>query len=75
MKRFLAVLLIATVSFLAGMFVGKFAMSRKIVINVVDLKELVEVIERYNEAKYELERIKEWNEHVVTDPPPEEGKK
>jgi len=65
MKKFLAILLIAAVSFLAGIFVGRFVMSRKIVINVVDVKELVEIIERYNEVKYELKKIKEWNEQAV----------
>ena len=75
MKKFLAVLLIAAVCFLAGVFVGRFVMSREIVIHVVDVKELVEIIERYNEVKYERERMKEWNEGVVMDPQPQEGKK
>jgi len=75
MKKFLAILLITVICFLAGVLVGRFVMSRKIVINVVDIKELVEVIERYNEAKYEFERMKEWNEGVVKDPPLKEGKK
>ena len=75
MKKFLAVLLIAAVCFLAGVLVGKFVMSRKIVINVVDAKELVEIIERYNKAKYEFEKIKEWNKNVVLESKPEKVKK
>ncbi len=75
MKKYLAVLLIAAVCFLAGVLVGKFVMSRKIVINVVDIKELVEIIERYNEAKYEFERIKEWNKDAILELEPEKGKK
>jgi len=75
MKKYLAILLIATVCFLAGVFVGRFVMSRKIVINVVDVKELVEIIERYNEVKYEVERMKEWNKGAVMDPLAQEAKK
>jgi len=75
LKRFLVALLIATVCFLAGVFVGRFVMSRKIVINVVDIKGLVEVIERYNELKYEFEKIKEWNEEAVTESVSEEENK
>ena len=73
MKKFLAVLLIATVCFLAGVLVGRFVMSRKIVINVVNIKDLVEVIERYNELKYDLEKIREWNEQIFAEPVPEEN--
>ena len=75
MKKFLAVLLIATVCFLAGVIVGRFVISRKTVINVVDIKELVEIIERYNEAKWKLERIKEWNKEAVIEPAPKEENK
>lgn len=75
LKRFLVALLIATVCFLAGVIVGRFVMFRKTVINVVDLKELVEIIERYNEAKYEFERIKEWNKDAILELEPEKGKK
>lgn len=73
MKKYLAVLLIAAVCFLAGVLVGKFVMSRKIVINVVNIKDLVEVIERYNELKYDLEKIREWNEQMFAEPVPEEN--
>ena len=73
MKKFLAVLLIAAVCFLAGVLVGKFVMSRKIVINVVNIKDLVEVIEKYNELKYDLEKIREWNEQMFAEPVPEEN--
>ncbi len=73
MKKYLAVLLIAAVCFLAGVLVGKFVMSRKIVINVVNIKDLVEVIEKYNELKYDFEKIKEWNEQAFAEPVPEEN--
>ena len=73
MKKYLAVLLIAAVCFLAGVLVGKFVMSRKIVINVVNIKDLVEVIEKYNELKYDLEKIREWNEQMFAEPVPEEN--
>lgn len=73
LKRFLAILFIAAVFFLGGITVGRFVMPRKIVINVVDIKDLVEIIERYNEAKYELEKIKEWNEQAFAEPVPEEN--
>jgi len=75
MKRFLTVLLITTIFFLAGVIVGRFVMPRKIVVNTVDIKELVEIIERYNKAKYELEKIKEWNKNVVLESKPEKVKK
>jgi len=75
MKRFLTVLLITTIFFLAGVIVGRFVMPRKIVVNTVDIKELVEIIERYNKAKYEFEKIKEWNKNVVLESKPEKVKK
>lgn len=67
MKRFLAILLIATVCFLAGVAVGRFVMPRAIHITVVDINDLVDIIERYNEAKHELEKIKEWNEEAIVE--------
>lgn len=73
MKRFIIILLIAAICFLAGVVVGRFVMSRKIVINVVDIKDLVETIERYNELKYDFEKIKEWNEQTFAEPVPEEN--
>jgi len=75
MKKYLAVLLVATVCFLAGVLVGRFVMKRETIINVVDIKDLVEIIERYNKTKYEIERMKEWNENAVIVPPPEKEKK
>jgi len=75
LKRFFAALLIAVVFFIVGMLVGRFVMPREIIINVVDIKDLVEIIERYNEAKYEFEKMKEWNKDAVIDSSPEEGKK
>jgi len=65
LKRFLAILLVAAVFFIGGVTVGRFIMPRKIEIAVIDIKDLVDIIERYNEAKYEFERIKEWNEQAV----------
>jgi len=65
MKKFIIILLIAAICFLTGVAVGRFVMSRKIVINVVDIKDLVEIIERYNKVKYELKEIKEWNEQAI----------
>ena len=72
MKKFLAILIIAAVFFIAGVAVGKFVMPRKIYITVVDIKDLVEIIERYNEATHELEEIKEWNKNAIIEPIPEE---
>ncbi|KKM78687.1 hypothetical protein LCGC14_1357360 [marine sediment metagenome] len=74
LKRFLAILLVAAVFFIGGVTVGRFIMPRKIEITVIDIKDLVDIVERYNEAKYEFERIKEWNELTVMDPSPEKGK-
>jgi len=68
MKRFFLILLIATVFFIAGVLVGKFVMSRKVHITVINIKDLVDIIERYNESKYELEKIKEWNEEALVEP-------
>jgi len=73
MKRFIIILLIVAFCFLAGVAVGRFVMSRKIVINVVNIKDFVEVIERYNELKYDLEKIREWNEQAFAEPVPEEN--
>ncbi len=72
MKRFLAALFIAAVVFVAGLLVGRFVMPRTLVIVTIDIKELVEIIERYNETKWEIEKIKEWNEDVIIEPEPEE---
>ena len=75
LKRFLAILLVVAVFFIGGVIVGRFIMPRKIEITVIDIKDLVDVIERYNEAKYEFERIKEWNEFAGMEPSPKERKK
>jgi len=72
MKRFFIILLLAAVCFLAGVAVGRFVMSRPVHIVVIDINDLVEIIERYNESKYELEKIKEWNEQVIVKPGEEE---
>ena len=52
---------------------GRFVMPRRVEITVVDIIKLVDIIERYNEAKYELERIREWNEEAIVEPE-EKGK-
>lgn len=75
MKKFLLALLIATVFFIAGGLVGRFVMPRKVIIVTIDIKELVEIIERYNEMKHELEKIDKWNEDVIVKPEPEEDGK
>jgi len=75
LKRFFVALLIATVFFIAGMLVGRFVMPREIHITVIDVKDMVEIIERYNELKYEFEKIKEWNEEAVTESASEEENK
>ena len=74
MKRFFIILAMATICFLAGVAIGRFVMPRKVHITVINIKDLVEIIEKYNEMKYELEGIKEWNEQAIIEPGPEEGK-
>jgi len=71
MKRFFLILLIVALFFIAGVVVGRFVMPRKIEITVININDLVDIIERYNETKYEFERIKEWNEEAVIEPEPE----
>jgi len=75
LKRFLVALLIAVAFFIVGMLVGRFVMPREIHITVFDVKDMVEIIERYNELKYEFEKIKEWNEEAVTESVSEEENK
>jgi len=72
MKRFLTVLLIAAIFFIAGFVVGRFVMPRKVHITVIDINKLVNIIERYNEAKCELDKIREWNEQAITESEQEE---
>jgi len=77
MKKFSIALFIVAVFFIAGVLIGRFVMPRKVVIVMIDIKDLVEIIERYNELKYELNEIKGWNEHALIEPAPgpeEEGK-
>jgi len=71
MKRFFIILLIAAVFFIAGVLVGKFVLPRQIRITAIDIKDLVEVIEKYNELKYEIEKIKEWNKNAIIESEPE----
>ncbi len=54
LKRFFVALLIAVVFFIVGMLVGRFVMPREIHITMIDVKDMVDIIERYNELKYEL---------------------
>lgn len=76
MKRFFIILLIAAICFLAGVTVGRFVMPRKVEITMIDIKDLVEIIERYNELKYELDEIKLWNENaIILKPESEEEEK
>jgi len=75
LKRFLVALFIAAVFFVTGVLVGRFVMPKEIHINVIDVKDMVDVIERYNELKYELEKIKEWNKKAIAEPAPEEENK
>jgi len=74
-KRFIISLLIAAACFLAGVAVGRFVMPRKVHITVINIKDLVEIIERYSEASHEFEKIKEWNEQVIVKPEPDEENK
>jgi len=50
-------------------------MPRTVNITVIDIRDLVEIIERYNESKSEIEKIKFWNEKAIVKPKPEEEKK
>ncbi|MBA7707099.1 hypothetical protein ES703_115964 [subsurface metagenome] len=75
MKKFLAILLIAVAFFIVGMLVGRFVMPREIHITVIDVKDMVEIIERYNKLKYEFEKIKEWNKEAVMESVSEEENK
>lgn len=74
MKRFFIILLIAAGCFLAGVAVGRFVMPRRVDITVIDIRDLVEIIERYNESKSELEKIKLWNENAIIPEPEKEEK-
>ena len=74
MKKFFAILFIAAALFIAGVLIGRFVMPRKIHITVIDIKDLVEVIERYNELKHEFDEIKKWNKDAIVKPEPEEKK-
>jgi len=74
MKKFFIILITAAVFFIAGVLVGRFVMPRKVDITVININDLVEIIERYNEAKHELEKIRFWNERAIK-PEPEEEKK
>lgn len=72
LKRFFLILLVAAICFLAGVAIGRFVMPRKVEITVINIKDLVEIIERYNEAKHEFEKIEEWNEDMIVEPEPKE---
>jgi len=71
-KRFLGYCIIIIIAFCLGIVMGKYFLSRQVHITVVDINKLVDIIERYNEAKYDLERMKEWNDEAVIKPPEEE---
>lgn len=74
-KRFLVTLLVAALIFIAGVAVGRFVMPSKVEIVVIDIKDLVEIIERYNEASHEFEKIEKWNKQVMIKPELKEEKK
>jgi len=74
MKKFFIILIITAISFMGGVLVGRFVMPRQIHITVIDIKDLVDIIERYNEAKHELEKIKFWNENAIIPEPKKEEK-
>jgi hypothetical protein len=75
-KRFLAILLIAALLFIAGVAVGRFVLAPRVEIVVVDVEKLAELIEKYNvladEIREEFAAIKEWNKENITEPQPEE---
>lgn len=75
LKRYIGVLLVAAVFFIGGVVVGRFVMPRRVDITVIDIRDLVEIIERYNETKHEYEKIKEWNEQAIVEPESKEEKK
>jgi len=68
LKRFFLALLMAAVIFIVGVAVGRFGMPRKVEITVIDIKDLVDIIERYNESKHELEKMREWNREAIIEP-------
>jgi len=72
LKRFFVILFIAVIFFVAGVLVGRFVMPRTVVMITIDIKEVVDIIERYNEAKWEFEEIKKWNENAIIESEPEE---
>jgi len=74
LKRYISVLLVAAVFFVAGVLVGRFIMPRKVHITVVNIKDIVDIIERYNEAKHELGKVMEWNKNAIIESEPEEEK-
>lgn len=74
-KRWLVTLLIAVGCFLVGVAVGRFVMPRKADITVIDIRDLVEIIERYSEASHEFDKIKEWNKQAIVEPESKEEKK
>ena len=74
-KRFFIALLIAVVFCIVGMLVGRFVMPREIHITVIDIKDMVDIVERYNELKYEFKKIKKWNEDALAESAPKEEKK
>lgn len=75
LKRYIGVLLVAAVFFIGGVVVGRFVMPRRVDITVIDIRDIVEIIERYNETKHEYEKIKEWNEQAIVEPESKEEKK
>jgi len=71
LKRYATVLIIVSISFISGVLVGRFVLSPKIEIAVVDIDKVVNLVERYNvlgeEIKKEFKAIKKWNKEAITE--------
>lgn len=70
-KRFLMTALVAVVTFIGGVLLGRFVLAPRIEIAVVDIDKVVNLVERYNvlgeEIKKEFKAIKEWNKETRTE--------
>ena len=73
MKRFLIILLVAAVFFIAGVLVGRFILLPTVEIVVVDVDALTTLIEKYNaqadKIRKEFKAMEEWNENSLIEPP------
>jgi len=68
-KRFLMIALIAVVTFISGILVGRFVLSPTVGVVTIDIEKVVWLIEKYNiqaeEIKKEFKAIKEWNKEAM----------